>query len=196
MPGGDLSGKALARALAYYDIAERVLLGRDEPSGAYLTSLGQRPVETDPVTGERTIKVLPGNHLVMAGILAHPLSRGSVHIRSADNLDAPVIDPYLTHPVDIEVLAEHMLYLQGLASRGPLAELLRQPATASQPLSDLAGAAGRYVRLRAMLMWHPAGTCTMLPRRKRGIVDSSVVPLLPPGTCCPQSTASRRRPPS
>ena len=80
MPGGDLSGKALARALAYYDIAERVLLGRDEPSGAYLTSLAQRPVETDPVTGERTIKFLPGNHLVMAGILAYPLSRGSVHI--------------------------------------------------------------------------------------------------------------------
>lgn len=76
-----------------------------------------------------------------------------------------------------------MLYIQGLASRGPLAELLRQPATASQPLSDLADldAAGRYVRLRAISMWHPAGTCTMLPRGKRGVVDASVVPLLPLG---------------
>ena len=42
---------------------------------------------------ERGSQFLPESHLVQAGILVHPLSRGSVHIRSADISDAPAIDP-------------------------------------------------------------------------------------------------------
>ncbi|TGJ84993.1 hypothetical protein E0Z10_g3768 [Xylaria hypoxylon] len=193
------NAKEQARALALYSIAEKALLDPHAPSGVYITSLGQNPLESDPVTGERTYKPLPGKHLILAGILSHPTSRGSVHIQSSNTLDAPVIDPkYLDNPVDMEVFAEHMLYLQSLASLSPLSKLLTQPPTPSRAISHLANLeeAKKYIRLRAVSMWHPAGTCSMLPEEIGGvvdnrlkvhgvenlrIVDSSVIPVLPPG---------------
>lgn len=198
---GDLGGREqLARgASAYYEVAEKTLLDPAAPSGVYLSSLGQNPLESDPVTGQRTYKPLPGTYLTLAGILAHPLSRGSVHIRSGDVSDAPEIDPkFLSNPVDIEVFAQHMLYLQSLASSAPLSELLTQPAKPARSISHLADleSAKDYIRIRAASMWHPAGTCAMLPEESGGVVDShlrvhgiknlrvvdaSVVPVLPPG---------------
>lgn len=196
---GDLEGLEVARALAFYGVAEKALLDPAMPSGVYLSSLGQNPLESDPVTGQRTFKPLPGKHLVLAGILSHPTSRGSVHIQSSDAFAAPAIDPkYLSNPVDIEVFAEHMLYLQSLASSPPLGGLLRQPPKPSRSISHLADLEGakEYIRIRAASMWHPAGTCSMLPEDIGGvvdnrlrvhgvknlrIVDSSIVPVLPPG---------------
>ncbi|KAI0117834.1 aryl-alcohol dehydrogenase [Nemania sp. FL0031] len=188
-----------ARALALYTAAENALLDPFAPSGVYITSLGQNPLESDPATGTRTYKPLPGKNLVIAGILSHPTSRGNVHIRSGNALDAPVIDPkYLENPVDIEVFAEHMLYLQSLASKPPLSGLLKQPPRPSRPIYSLASLeeAKNYIRLRAVSMWHPAGTCSMLPEETGGVVnnhlkvygveglrvvDSSIIPILPAG---------------
>ncbi|KAI1444671.1 oxidoreductase [Annulohypoxylon stygium] len=196
---GNLEGPELARALALYGVAEKALLDLTMPSGVYLTSLGQNPLESDPVTGERTIKPLPGKHLVLAGILSHPTSRGSVHIQSSDVSDPAAIDPkYLSNPVDIEIFAEHMLHLQSLASSPPLSGLLKQPPKPSRSISYMADLEGakEYIRLRAASMWHPAGTCAMLPEGIGGVVDnrlrvhgvknlrvvdSSIVPVLPPG---------------
>lgn len=197
--GGDLEGREHAGALALYGVAEKALLDPAMPSGAYLSFLGQYPIESDPETAERTLKLLPGKHLVLLGMLSHPTSRGSVHIQSSDVFDAPVIDPnYLSNPVDIEVFAEHMLYMQSLASSSPLSELLKQPPKPSHSISHLADLEGakEYVRVRAVSMWHPAGTCAMLPQEIGGVVDSrlkvygvknlrvadsSIVPVLPPG---------------
>ena len=40
-------------------------------------------------------------------VLEHPFSRGTVHIRSTDPKDAPLIDPkYLSHPADLEIMSE------------------------------------------------------------------------------------------
>lgn len=196
---GDLRGRELARALALYRVAEKALLDPAAPSGAYLSSLGQNPLESDPVTGQRTVKPLPGKHLSLAGILSHPTSRGSVHIQSGDVSDSPEIDPnYLSNPVDIEIFAEHTLYLQSLASSPPLSGLLKQPPRPSRSISHLADLQGakEYIRICAASMWHPAGTCSMLPEESGGVVDnrlrvhgvenlrvvdSSIVPVLPPG---------------
>ncbi|KAI1100412.1 oxidoreductase [Jackrogersella minutella] len=196
---GNLEGRELARALTFYGVAEKALLDPAMPSGVYLSSLGQNPLESDPVTGKRTDKPLPGNHLVLSGVLSHPTSRGSVHIQSSDAYDAPVIDPnYLSNPVDIEIFAEHMLYLQSLASSPPLSGLLKQPPKPSRSMSHLVDLEGakEYIRIRATSMWHPAGTYSMLPEDIGGVVDnrlrvhgvenlrvvdSSIVPVLPPG---------------
>ncbi|KAI0884269.1 oxidoreductase [Annulohypoxylon maeteangense] len=196
---GNFEERDLARALAFYDVAEKALLDPSMPSGVYLSSLGQNPLESDPVTGQRTYKPLPGKHLVLAGILSHPTSRGSVHIQSSNVSDVPAIDPnYLSNPVDIEIFAEHMLYLQSLASASPLSELLKRPPKPSRAISHLADLEGAkdYIRIRAASMWHPAGTCPMLPEEIGGVVDShlrvhgvknlrvvdaSIVPVLPPG---------------
>ncbi|KAI0382819.1 oxidoreductase [Hypomontagnella monticulosa] len=196
---GVLEEQELVRATAFYGVAEKALLNPAMPSGAYISSLGQNPLESDPATGQKTYKPLPGKHLVLAGILSHPTSRGSVHIQSNDVFDAPAIDPnYLSNPVDIEIFAEHMLYIQSLASSPPLSDLLKQPLKPSRQISHLEDleSAKKYIRLRAASMWHPAGTCSMLPQETGGVVDnhlkvhgvknlrvvdSSIVPVLPPG---------------
>lgn len=46
-----------------------------------------------------------GNYITIRAQLSYPLSRGSVHIRSASAMDKPTIDPqFLTHPMDLEIL--------------------------------------------------------------------------------------------
>ncbi|KAI1633638.1 putative GMC oxidoreductase [Biscogniauxia mediterranea] len=187
-----------ARATAFHEVAEKALFDPNQPSAAYLTTIGQYPGDADPATRRRP-PALPGKYITLAAVHSGPLSRGSVHIRSASGFEAPAIDPrYFTHPVDVEVYTQHMLYLQGLAGSRPLGALFRQPLRAYNAAPPLANfyAAVRYIQSRAVSMWHPAGTCAMLPEDRAGVVDSrlrvygvrglrvvdaSVVPLLPPG---------------
>ncbi|OTB15722.1 putative GMC oxidoreductase [Daldinia sp. EC12] len=195
---GNLSGKAQARSSAYYDILGNTLLDPNAPSGAYLTALANSPIAPDPATG-KPVPPGPGKYIDFGTILAQPLSRGSVHIKSNDPSDAPVINPqYLTNPIDVEVLAEHVLYLHTLAASPALKDILKQPLKPSPSaacFTDLDGAK-KYIPGRSISMWHPAGTCTMLPEEKGGVVntnlkvygvenlrvvDASTVPLLPPG---------------
>ncbi|KAI1379832.1 oxidoreductase [Hypoxylon crocopeplum] len=141
---GDLEGRELARALAFYGVAEKALLGPTMPSGVYISSLGQNPLESDPVTGQRTFKPLPGKHLV-------------------------------SNPVNIEIFAEHMLYLESLASSSPLSGLLKRPPKPPRSISHLADLEGakEYIRTRATSMVHGVENLR--------VVDSSIIPVLPPG---------------
>ncbi|KAI1134208.1 oxidoreductase [Hypoxylon sp. FL0543] len=191
-------GVAAIRDAYYFKIIEEMLLDPARPSGAYLTAIGHNPIAIDPVTGCAS-KPLQGKYLTMAAILAHPLSRGSVHIGSRDAATAPIIDPkYLSNPVDVEILTQHLVYLQDIANSPPLNELFKQPLKHFSPVADFNDLEGAkaYIQARGTTMWHPAGTCSMLPEEIGGVVDtelkvygvgklrvvdSSVVPLLPPG---------------
>ncbi|KAF2970845.1 hypothetical protein GQX73_g2806 [Xylaria multiplex] len=187
-----------SKARKYYELVENMLLDSNKPSAAYLSAIGQNPLGSDPETGEPA-PPQPGNHLTIATVLAQPLSRGTVHIVSKDLKEAPEIDPkYLSHPLDVEVFAQHVMYLKSIAKSPPLSNVLKQPLQAYPPLAHLSdlGATKRYLRSRTISMWHPAGTCSMLPEQTGGVVDSSlrvygvsnlrvvdasIVPLLPPG---------------
>ncbi|KAI0471168.1 oxidoreductase [Xylaria cf. heliscus] len=195
---GDSSAPENARARAYYEILEKTLLDPNRPSGVFLTAIGQNPVASDPTTGKPS-PPRPGNHLTIATILAQPLSRGTVHIVSNDSTKAPEIDPkYLSNRLDREVFAQHIKYMEPIASSPPLTDSLKQPLERNSPLAYITDldAAQRYMESRAISMWHPAGTCAMLPENLGGVVDaslrvhgisnlrvvdSSIVPLLPPG---------------
>ncbi|RYP01095.1 hypothetical protein DL764_006329 [Monosporascus ibericus] len=195
---GESSDQYQSRARAYYEVAENTLLSGDEPSAAYLTAITQNSIAPDPDTG-KPLPPVAGRYVTIAAVLSQPLSRGSTHIKSKDISEAPTIDPrYLTNPIDIEIYAEHMLYLHTIAASPPLNSLFKRPLKLSTPLAYFtdSDAAKKYIRSRAISMWHPAGTCAMLPEEKGGVVntqlkvygvqnlrvvDSSVVPLLPPG---------------
>ncbi|TRX92990.1 hypothetical protein FHL15_006128 [Xylaria flabelliformis] len=192
------SASSTTQAKMYYEVAERTLLDPNRPSAAYLTAIGQNPVAPDPTTGKPT-PPQPGQHFTIATVLAQPLSRGTVHIVSNNPAEAPEIDPkYLSNPLDVEVFAKHIMYIESIAKSAPLSGVLKQPLHPSSPhghMTDL-NAAKRYMESRTISMWHPAGTCAMLPEQAGGVVDnylrvygvsnlrvvdSSVVPLLPPG---------------
>lgn len=66
-----------------------------------------------------------GAYITLTADISHPYSRGHVHIRSSDSLDQPCADPcYLSHPLDREILARHVRYLQTIAVTEPLASKL------------------------------------------------------------------------
>ncbi|KAI1395674.1 putative GMC oxidoreductase [Hypoxylon fuscum] len=121
----------------------------------------------------------PENYFTMTLLLAHPLSRGSVHVaRSSTNSSALVIDPkYLAHPLDVEIMARHLQFAEKIAASEPLASHLkldgkRNPsAPPAGRLADL-HVAKDYLRRTAVGSHHFTGTCSMMPRDLGGVVDA------------------------
>lgn len=100
-----------------------------------------------------------------------------MHVRIANPEDPPLIDPaYLSHPIDAEILAEHMLQVEKIAASEPLmSTLLFQLLQRRDPAADLKGNlehAKKYVRTRSISKWHPGGTYAMLPVDAGGVVTS------------------------
>lgn len=141
------------------------------------------------------------NFTTLGVIQTHPMSRGSVHITSKDILQPPRIENnYFSHPLDIEVYARHILFLQTLAKTEPLASYLKPNGKRNHPtafLKDLEDAK-EYARATSVTGYHYSGTCAMLPRDKGGfvserllvygtknlrVVDASIMPLIQRGNC-------------
>ncbi|KAL2844537.1 glucose-methanol-choline oxidoreductase-like protein [Aspergillus pseudoustus] len=138
-----------------------------EATGAYFTFLAQSDLRA----------ALPGNYLTIAVGLVAPLSRGSSHITSANATDMPRIDRrYLTHAVDLELLARHTRYIETIRKSEPLASLLkpggrRSPDAPGDLRTVSLNTIKEYVRAKAKTTFHPVGTCAMAPRGKGGVVD-------------------------
>ncbi|KAI8962710.1 GMC oxidoreductase-domain-containing protein [Daldinia sp. FL1419] len=175
----NLSGKVQARNLAYYDIAEETLLDPNAPSGVYLTVISNSPLSPDPASngsGPPPTSV----YIDIAAVLAQPLSRGNVHIKSSNSLDTPIIDPRLLgKDVDIEVFAELVLYIHTISRSPPFSGLFKQPLKPCPSTADFTDldAAKEYSRARTTSMWHPVYGLENIR-----VVDASVAPLLPPGS--------------
>ncbi|KAK6536835.1 hypothetical protein TWF281_001045 [Arthrobotrys megalospora] len=115
-----------------------------------------------------------GNFFSLLGVLEHPFSRGSSHIKSSDPAVYPAIDPkYLSHPLDIELLSKIVLHQQTIARTPPLSDLLKGNGTVYQPGYHEITPANVKSWIKAALQseFHPSGTCSMLPRIKGGVVD-------------------------
>ncbi|KAI1213680.1 putative GMC oxidoreductase [Annulohypoxylon truncatum] len=155
------------RAQAYYKVAEATLLDPKQASGAYFSFLGPwgGPIEEN------------GRTLTLCVMLSQPLSRGSVHIRSNDTSAAPIVNPnYLSNSLDLDLFAEHMLYIETIARLRPLTDLLKHPIIrrhSSSNLTDLE-TAKKWIQKSAASMWHLGGSCAMLPKEMNGVVDSTL----------------------
>ncbi|KAB2570740.1 Aryl-alcohol dehydrogenase [Lasiodiplodia theobromae] len=142
---------------------------------------------------------LPGNpekpQIVWGCALQYPVSRGSVHITSADPTAPPNIDPsYLSHPADVAVLASGMKLADRIANSPALAPLLGA-RTSPAPGVDLqqTAAAAAAVRAWSIGEYHVAGGCAMgdtvdSKLRVKGVgnlrvVDASVFPNHVSGNC-------------
>ena len=120
-----------------------------------------------------------GNFITICALLSYPLSRGSVHIRSASITDKPTIDPnFLDHPMDLEVFAYHLQFLESLSTTEPLKSLLkpqglRVPDFA--PTKPDLESAKTYLGQTVTAGWHPVGTCVLRPRDKGGVINERLI---------------------
>ncbi|KAI9368842.1 hypothetical protein BJX61DRAFT_546149 [Aspergillus egyptiacus] len=189
------------------DILRQMLRDGTEPAAEYLFLPLQLHANASGATSMAELfdKKAEGNYISILAILCHPFSRGSVHIRSPRVTDKPVLDPnYLSHPLDLEILARHTQYIDRVARSEPFRSLLQQPVEdhripdAKSSPGDLADldVAKALVKDRLLSCFHPTGTCAMMPRamggvvderlrvhgtRRLRVVDASVMPLEPSG---------------
>jgi choline dehydrogenase-like flavoprotein len=128
--------------------------------------------------------------------LQYPLSRGSVHIKSADVNDHPVLDPgFLKHPADTAIIATGVKMLDKLANSKAMEGKIAKrtyPADPNLNLSDIEDAKA-IVRETVLSEYHPVGSCAMgdavdAKLRVKGVqnlrvADASVFPSHVSGNC-------------
>ncbi|KAL8747760.1 MAG: hypothetical protein Q9190_000418 [Brigantiaea leucoxantha] len=163
-----------------YSFVRNVLQSFDQSSVAYFMYAAQGNFGANGSKAKDvTMALEPGNFITVAASLSYPLSRGSSHISSTDPTAKPKIDPrYLSHPLDLEIMARHLLFVEKIVSTEPLASMLkpdgkRRPA--STYLNGDLEKAKEYLKRTMIPGWHPAGTCAMKPLEKGGVVDERLV---------------------
>lgn len=126
----------------------------------------------------------PEGYVTLVTTLTHPLSRGSIHIKTNHPKEYPMINPcYLSDSLDLDLLAEGVLFTAQIARTKPLANFLKDndanSGKAIQPNFKIEGSltkelAVNIVKNVAVSSFHPIGTCSMLPQQEGGVVDPSL----------------------
>ena len=123
---------------------------------------------------------LPENYITLVSALSHPLSTGTVHITSSDVSTPPTLDHrYLSSPIDLELHARNIRYLENIAAAAPFATILKPNGRRNDPRSKFEGEdslqkAKEYVKLASSTNYHSVGTCAMAPQDKGGVVDHNL----------------------
>ena len=183
-----------------YDFVSRAITDPSEATATIYMTRKQRHMDK-ATQAEVNAFSSPENYISIIAMLAHPFSRGSVHIRSSDPAEKPTVDfKYLTHPLDAEILARHMCNFKKLIAREPLASCIksggkRLPASFPEAM-DSVEQAKEMLRDCAATNYHPAGTCAMMAEELGGVVndrlvvygttnlrvcDASIMPIIPRG---------------
>ncbi|OKL64686.1 hypothetical protein UA08_01057 [Talaromyces atroroseus] len=182
-----------------YELLRSIVEGRKDSTIQYFSPAVQLCPHAGPKPTDWFGMKEDGHYTALAASLSHPFSRGSVHITSADASEKPKIDPnYLSNALDLEILARHLLFVETIAKTEPLASLLKKNGRRVPPNVHLHNLdeAKNLVRDTLVSTYHPASTCSMLPRELGGVVDdqlqvygtknvrvcdASIFPLIPRG---------------
>ncbi|KAF8519908.1 alcohol oxidase [Hysterangium stoloniferum] len=115
------------------------------------------------------------SYLTLLTTQLHPLSRGSVHIESANPLIKPVIDPALfSHSLDLDILVSGVKYARSVASTESMRHVVGRevyPGPEAQSEAELA----RFVKTFAGCLFHPVGTAKMGREEEQGVVNSKLI---------------------
>ncbi|KDQ14400.1 hypothetical protein BOTBODRAFT_159613 [Botryobasidium botryosum FD-172 SS1] len=110
-------------------------------------------------------------YLTLLVALNHPLSRGTIHITSDDPIAHPAMDPHnLEQDEDLQMLVEMLKYLRRVTETDPLKSIIVKELSPGpkivndEELKD-------FSRSTTGTLYHTAGSCSMLPREKGGVVD-------------------------
>jgi choline dehydrogenase-like flavoprotein len=156
-------------------VIRRLVESPTEPAFQYLLFPSQVSIPDHPTSMAHYITpVLPENYITVMTILNQPLSRGSVHITSADIKAAPRWEPnYNANPLDMELLARAVQFVERIVDPAtPFGQVLKQGGKRQPELrADDLETAREIVRQRQISVFHVAGSCAMRPRDQGGVVD-------------------------
>jgi choline dehydrogenase-like flavoprotein len=146
-----------------------------EGTAEYFLLLGQYQKAGDNSTDGFVPHPQPGNFVSTLVGLSHPLSTGTVHISSSDYSHLPTVDHnYLSNPIDLELHARHVRYIETIAQTSPYKSLLKPDGRRNDPLSYFNGSlekAKAYVKATSDTNYHSVGTLAMAPKEMGGVVD-------------------------
>ncbi|KAJ5660037.1 CAZyme family AA3 [Penicillium longicatenatum] len=161
-----------------FEAIHQIMQNPDDSTAQYVMA----PFQLLPKEGDNPKRIFgmghPGLFVSIVSLLSYPLSRGSVHIQSADPMAAPLIDhAILRHPIDQEMHARHSMWMDNkIAETEPFVSLLKKGGErlhTPERLNDLEKAKDLCKEL-VLSMYHLAGTCAMMPREDGGVVDSQL----------------------
>jgi choline dehydrogenase len=124
----------------------------------------------------------PGMWCALGACSTRSLSRGYIHINSADPTAHPTIDPaYFKHPLDLDMMSRSVLHALSFTEIEPLKSVVRRDQNGDVVGADSGGKfpktleeAKEYVQRNTVTEYHPVGTCAMLPKAKGGVVDDEL----------------------
>ncbi|KAF6798148.1 choline dehydrogenase [Colletotrichum sojae] len=144
------------------------------------------PAASSPLFGK-------GFFTLIAAIM-HPMSRGNIHIDPADVAGKPVINPnYFAHEHDLEAAVQAIKYCRKIATTEPMRSLWESEYEPGLEAVTTDEQWREFALNTTLSIFHPVGTCSMLPREDGGVVgpdlkvygtsnlrvvDASVIPLL------------------
>ncbi|KAH8660829.1 hypothetical protein BGZ60DRAFT_414117 [Tricladium varicosporioides] len=161
-----------------FEYLRSIIEAADEPTAQYLFLPFQLNIPPEPKSLTECITPIhPENYITVVTALNHPFSRGSVHITSPDISIKPEWDPkYMSHPLDIEILARHVQFVEKFVDTAPFNAVLK---SGGKRLPDITGAdlenAKEIVRQHQISIFHPSGSLPMLPKEQGGVVNERLI---------------------
>ncbi len=159
-----------------YSKLHELLSSLNEGTSQYFLFAAQSNVAGRDTTASISDGLLPGNFITLVTALSHPLSTGSVHISSSDPSAKPTINhKYLSDPLDMELHARQLRYLEQIAAADPMASLLKPGGRRNHPAAFIGNdleKAKNFARVGGSTNWHSSGTCAMAPKESGGVVDA------------------------
>ena len=120
-----------------------------------------------------TLPPPPANAYTILPCIMQPQSRGAISLRSADAVDAPIINPcYFDESADVTTMMRGFEIAREIGANEALAEWRAREVYPGPRWTD-AAARSEFVRQAVNTFFHPVGTCA-LGNRPESVVDSEL----------------------
>lgn len=175
--GEDESKRLIAEAKAYVATAQTPYNATlKKQIEFYEKGLGsQETISVDGYFAGSAPPVAGSSYVTFLAAQQHMLSRGSIHITSANASVYPKIQPnYFSVPFDLDVATAGLAYLRKIAGSASYRDNFIIEGDAAEYVPGVGKDLREYVKTTSTTEYHPIGTCSMLPREQGGVVDASL----------------------
>ncbi|KIP10401.1 hypothetical protein PHLGIDRAFT_240805 [Phlebiopsis gigantea 11061_1 CR5-6] len=133
------------------------------PGSEFISFPGFLSGPNPPVPGKRYATILVA--------MNHGWSRGTIHSTSADPTKEPEFDArYFEQSLDLDIHVEMVKFARRVANTAPLKDMVvKEVNPGPEVQTDEQWA--EWLKGNFGTTWHTAGSCSMLPREKGGVVD-------------------------